>query len=68
MQLHGIHKTKPTKKFVDRKRETAKEERKARNITRNPGGGVGMTSVLGKMTSVHSSRTLPSSLFLDLLP
>jgi hypothetical protein len=46
MQLHVVHKQEPTKKFMGRKRETVEEE--SNNITRNPGGGAGMTSVLGR--------------------
>jgi hypothetical protein len=32
------------------------QRRKAKNITRNPGGGAGMTSVLGKMISADADK------------
>jgi hypothetical protein len=55
MQLHVIHKQKPTKKFVGRKREKLRR-RKARNISRNPAGGEGMASMPGKMISTEAGR------------
>jgi hypothetical protein len=49
MKLHTVNKKKPAEEFMGRERESP-HKRKARNITRNPLGGLGMRSVLGKMT------------------
>jgi hypothetical protein len=54
MQLHAVHKEKPTKEFMGRKGEPQK--RKARNITRYPAGGAGTASSPGKMISADSDR------------
>jgi hypothetical protein len=48
VKLHTVHEEKPTKELVGRERETAPE--KGKNITRKPLRGLGMRSVLGKMT------------------
>jgi hypothetical protein len=48
VKLHTVHEKKPTKELVGRERKTAQEKRK--NITRKPLGGLGMWSVLGKVT------------------
>jgi hypothetical protein len=64
IQLHAVHKKNPTKEFMCRKGEIVKVESE-RNITRNPAGGEGIASSLGKMISTVLIETLPSSLSLD---
>jgi hypothetical protein len=48
VKLHTIDEKKPTKELVGRERKTAQE--KIKKITRKPLGGLGMRSVLGKLT------------------
>jgi hypothetical protein len=48
MKLHTVHEKKPTKELVGRERKTAQE--KGKKITRKPLLGLGIRSVLGKMT------------------
>jgi hypothetical protein len=48
VKLHTVHEEKPTKELVGREERLRK--RKVRNITQKPLGGLGMRSVLGKMT------------------
>jgi hypothetical protein len=48
VKLHTINKEKPTKELVGRERETAQE--KSKNITQKLFWGLGICSMLGKMT------------------
>jgi hypothetical protein len=48
MKLHTVHEKKPMKEFMGRERKTVQE--KSKKITRKPLGGLGMRSVLGKVT------------------